>query len=156
MLDFGCGSGVLAIAALLLGAKNCYATDIDPQALQASDSNGRENSVIDKLNIGPPEDVPRQKYDMVLANILAGPLLALAPTLASYCAVDGEIVLSGILENQAQSVLKAYQPWFDLDAPSVDEEWVRITGKKISALILWLNNPLRPAAYSRIYFFIKI
>jgi len=130
LLDFGCGSGVLAIAALMLGAKHCDATDIDPQALQASEDNARQNSVTEKLNAMPPENIPEQKYDMVLANILAGPLVELAAKLAGYCKPNGDIVLSGILENQAQSIIEAYQPWFNLDAPAVQEEWIRITGKK--------------------------
>jgi len=130
LLDFGCGSGVLAIAALMLGAAHCDATDIDPQALQASEDNGRENSVAEKLNVMQAENIPEQKYDMVLANILAGPLVELATTLAGYCKSGGDIVLSGILENQAQSIIDAYRPWFNLDAPAVQEEWIRITGKK--------------------------
>jgi len=130
VLDFGCGSGVLAIAALMLGAKHCDGTDIDPQALQASEDNAKENFVLDKLSVMQPENVPQQQYDMVLANILAGPLVELAAKLSNYCKLGGDIVLSGILENQAQSVLDAYSPWFDLDAPATQDEWVRITGKK--------------------------
>ncbi len=130
LLDFGCGSGVLAIAALMLGAEHCDATDIDPQALQASADNARENSVAEKLNVMPPENIPEQKYDMVVANILAGPLVELATRLAHYCKPNGDIVLSGILENQAQTIIEAYQPWFNLDAPALQEEWIRITGKK--------------------------
>ena len=130
VLDFGCGSGVLAIAALILDAKHCDATDIDPQALLASEDNARENSVLDKLSVMQPENVPQQQYDMVLANILAGPLVELAAKLSDYCKPGGDIVLSGILENQAQSILDAYSKWFDLDAPAIQEEWVRITGKK--------------------------
>ena len=89
--------------------------------------------MLDKLNVMQPENMPAQQYDMVLANILAGPLVELAPKLADYCKTGGDIVLSGILENQAPSILEAYRPWFDLDAPSMQEEWIRITGKKINA-----------------------
>ena len=130
VLDYGCGSGVLAIAALLLGAKHCDGTDIDPQALEASIENAKENDVANKINVMLPENIPAQKYDMVLANILAGPLVELAPELAGYCKPGGNIVLSGILENQAQSILDAYSHWFDLDTPAVQEEWIRITGKR--------------------------
>jgi ribosomal protein L11 methyltransferase len=132
VLDFGCGSGVLAIAALILGAEHCDGTDIDPQALQASEENALANSVAEKLSVMQPEDVPEKQYDIVLANILAGPLVELAAKLAGYCKPNGDIVLSGILENQATSVLAAYSPWFNLDAPAVQEEWVRITGRKKS------------------------
>lgn len=130
VLDFGCGSGVLAIAALLLGAKQCDATDIDYQALQASEDNARENSVIEKINVMLPENIAEKKYDTVLANILAGPLVELAPKLSNYCKTGGDIALSGILENQAQAVLDAYGIWFNLDAPVVQDKWIRITGKK--------------------------
>ena len=129
-LDFGCGSGVLAVAAILLGAQHCDATDIDPQALEASVDNARDNAVLNQLSVMTPEDVPAQEYDIVLANILAGPLVELAPMLANYCKPGGDIVLSGILENQAQSVIDAYRPWFELDDVKVENEWVRITGKK--------------------------
>lgn len=130
ILDFGCGSGVLAIAALLLGAQHCDATDIDPQALEASEDNARENNVFEKLEVMLPDKIPEQKYDMVLANILAGPLVELSSMLANYCNTNGSIVLSGILETQSQSILDAYKPWFDLDEPAVQDEWVRITGKR--------------------------
>lgn len=130
VLDFGCGSGVLAIAALMMGAKHCDGTDIDPQALQASEDNARENLVLEKLTVSLPEDMPDKMYDIVLANILAAPLVELAPKLSSHCKADGYIALSGILENQAQSVLDAYRPWFNLDPPAVQDEWIRITGRR--------------------------
>ncbi len=130
ILDFGCGSGVLAIAALMLGAQHCDATDIDPQALQATEDNAKENSVIDKLDAMKPEQLPDQQYDIVLANILAGPLVDLASQLASYTKSGGDIVLSGILESQANEIISAYSPWFDLDTPVVQDEWTRISGRK--------------------------
>jgi len=130
LLDFGCGSGVLAIAALLLGAAHCDAVDIDPQALLASRSNAADNSVDDRLRVMPPEQLGTQQYDMVLANILAGPLVELAPQLADHTRAGGQIVLSGILQSQAESILAAYAPWFDLDPPAVQEDWVRISGRK--------------------------
>ena len=135
VLDFGCGSGVLAIAALMLGAEHCDATDIDPQALQATEDNARDNGVIDRLRVMLPEQLSRdhtdeKKYDMVIANILAGPLMELANKLADYTASGGRIVLSGILQSQADDILKAYAPWFDLDAPVIQDDWVRISGRK--------------------------
>jgi ribosomal protein L11 methyltransferase len=130
ILDFGCGSGVLAIATLLLGAKHCDCADIDPQALEATKDNAQANNVLDKADVMLPEKLAQQEYDIVLANILAGPLVELSPLLAGHCKSGGHIVLSGILENQAQSILDTYSKWFDLDAPSIQEEWIRITGIK--------------------------
>ncbi len=130
VLDFGCGSGVLAIAALLLGATHCDGTDIDPQAIIASEDNARANQVNDRLSLYLPEDMPAKRYDIVLANILAGPLTELAEQLASYCKPGGEIVLSGILENQAQKIIQAYSPWFELEPVAVKDEWIRVSGRK--------------------------
>ncbi len=134
LLDFGCGSGVLAIAALLLGAEHCDATDIDPQALQASMDNAIANQVEDKLNVMLPEDMAakqkQSQYDIVLANILAGPLTELAPRLAACTRSGGDIVLSGILESQADDIMQAYRPWFELEPPALQDEWIRICGRK--------------------------
>jgi len=134
VLDFGCGSGVLAIAALMLGAKHCDGTDIDPQALTASKDNALENKVAEKLDLYLPVDMPASQsqgnYDIVLANILAGPLTELAEQLANYCKPGGDIVLSGILETQSEKIIQAYSPWFNLDPIIVKDEWIRVTGKK--------------------------
>jgi len=133
VLDFGCGSGVLAIASLMLGAKHCDCVDIDSQALDATKDNAEANNILNKISTMKPEQLAQQEYDIVLANILAGPLVELAPLLASYCKDGGQIILSGILENQAQSILEAYKKWFTLDAPSIQDEWIRITGIKNKA-----------------------
>ena len=130
VLDFGCGSGVLAIAALMLGAQHCDAVDIDPQALEASLENARENQVAEKLAVMKPEALDKKTYDIVLANILAGPLVELAPLLAGYTRPSGSIVLSGILETQAENILSCYQEWFELEAPVVQDEWIRICGTR--------------------------
>ncbi len=134
VLDFGCGSGVLAIAALMLGADDCDATDIDPQALTASVDNALANHVNDKLRVMLAKDMAAQQrhnqYDVVLANILAGPLRELAPTLASHTRSGGDIVLSGILESQANDIKQAYSPWFNCLSISIQDEWVRIHGIK--------------------------
>ncbi len=130
ILDFGCGSGVLAIASLILGAKYCDCVDIDPQALDATKDNAEANNVLSKIDVMKPEQLAQQKYDIVLANILAGPLVELAPLLSSYCKSGCHIILSGILENQSQSILDTYSQWFTLDAPSIQNEWVRISGIK--------------------------
>jgi len=134
IIDFGCGSGVLAIAALLLGASHCDAVDIDPQAITASMDNAQENNVAEKLDLYLPdafaEKVNAKEYDLVLANILAGPLTELAEQLSTYCKAGGDIVLSGILESQASKIVEAYSPWFELEPIAVKDEWIRVTGKK--------------------------
>lgn len=130
VLDFGCGSGVLAIAALLLGAKHADATDIDPQALSATQSNAEANHVADKINAYAVQELPDEQYDIVLANILAGPLQELAPQLAAHCKSGGNIVLSGILETQAEKIIQAYSPWFELEPVAIKDEWIRVSGQK--------------------------
>ncbi|MCW8854664.1 MAG: 50S ribosomal protein L11 methyltransferase [Gammaproteobacteria bacterium] len=130
ILDYGCGSGVLGIAALLLNAKHCDAVDIDPQALEASIENARANNVIDKINVMMPEQLEQQQYDVVIANILAGPLTDLAEPLSDKTKTGGHIVLSGILESQAKEIQNAYQNWFILDPVVSDNEWIRISGTK--------------------------
>jgi len=129
VLDFGCGSGVLAIAALLLGAGNATGSDIDPQALTASEDNARNNGVADALRLYLPENLPADyRCDVLVANILAGPLVELAGQLASYCRPGGSLALSGILAEQAESVRNAYAPWFDLNPTTQQGDWVRIDG----------------------------
>jgi len=132
VIDFGCGSGVLAIAALLLGASHCDGVDIDPQAITASMDNAQENNVADRLNVYLPDEFAEnaRTYDLVLANILAGPLTELAEQLSGYCKAGGDIVLSGILESQTDKIIQAYSPWFDLEPVAVQDEWIRVTGKK--------------------------
>jgi len=134
VIDFGCGSGVLAIAALLLGASHCDGVDIDPQAITASMDNAQANNVADNLDAYLPKDFANKTttttYDLVLANILAGPLTELAEQLSGYCKTGGDIVLSGILESQANKIVDAYSPWFELEPIAVQDEWIRVTGKK--------------------------
>ncbi len=126
VLDFGCGSGILAIAASLLGAASVYGIDNDPQALLASRDNAERNQV--ELPVYLPEQDPGGKVDILVANILAGPLVSLAPLFATRLDAGGLIALSGILPTQAQMVLDAYAPWFDLAPPVEYDEWVRING----------------------------
>ncbi|MCQ6261117.1 50S ribosomal protein L11 methyltransferase [Alcanivorax sp. MM125-6] len=129
VLDFGCGSGVLAIAALLLGAERALGTDIDPQALTASADNATANGVADGLTLCQPNDMPAGfQCDLLVANILAGPLIELADTLAGYCRTGAPMALSGILADQAQAVRDAYAPWFDLGPTRQRGDWVRIDG----------------------------
>ncbi len=128
VIDYGCGSGILAIAAALCGAAKVIAVDTDPQALEATQTNAQRNGV--HIDTFLPEHCPDTPCDTLLANILAGPLQSLAPRLAALCQPGSDIVLSGILESQADTVSQAYQPWFEMNAAESKEEWVRLTGKK--------------------------
>ncbi|MCK4705315.1 MAG: 50S ribosomal protein L11 methyltransferase, partial [Gammaproteobacteria bacterium] len=136
LLDFGCGSGILAIAALLLGLEQADGVDIDPQALQASLANAKANQVEDRLYLYSAEQFSaehsQQQYEVVVANILSGPLVELAPTLAGHTLAGGDIVLSGILAEQADSIIDAYTPYFKMDAPLVEGDWVLIHGCRLS------------------------
>jgi len=130
-MDFGCGSGILAIAAALLGAKKIYCIDNDPQALLATRENAERNGVRDRIEILTPEQLKSDiQVDVMLANILAGPLVSLAPQLSAHTKPGGDIVLSGILAEQASSVSDAYTPWFDMNAPLQTEDWIRLSGQK--------------------------
>ncbi len=130
VVDFGCGSGILSLAALKLGAKEVIGIDIDPQALQASLENAKRNGVEDRLSLFLPKDQPSLKADVVVANILAGPLKELAPTIIEFVAKDGLLALSGVLENQASELQKIYSQWCIMDPIAVQEEWVRLSGIK--------------------------
>ncbi|RLM27524.1 ribosomal protein L11 methyltransferase [Brenneria alni] len=129
IIDFGCGSGILAIAALKLGAARAIGIDIDPQAIQASRDNAQRNGVSERLALYLPKDQPAGLYaDVVVANILAGPLRELAPLISDLPKTAGHLGLSGVLATQAASVSEAYQDKFQLDPVAEKEEWCRITG----------------------------
>ncbi|EGH94753.1 ribosomal protein L11 methyltransferase, partial [Pseudomonas amygdali pv. lachrymans str. M302278] len=131
VLDFGCGSGILAIAALLLGAEQAVGTDIDVQALEASrDNAGRNNIAAERFPLYLPEDLPPQQADVLVANILAGPLVSLAPQLTTLIKTGGRLALSGILAEQGEDVAAAYAESFDLDPIANRDGWVRITGRR--------------------------
>ena len=131
VIDFGCGSGILAIAALKLGAAKAIGIDIDPQAIQASRDNAERNGVSDRLELYLPDAQPAaMKADVVVANILAGPLRELAPLISVLPVEGGLLGLSGILASQADSVCEAYADLFALDPVVEKEEWCRITGRK--------------------------
>lgn len=131
VIDYGCGSGILAIAALKLGAKRVIGIDIDPQAIQASRDNAERNNVSHDIELYLTKDIPDNlQADVLVANILAGPLKELEPNINSLIKPAGLLGLSGILTSQSQSVCTAYQPHFDLDPVAEQEEWCRITGKK--------------------------
>jgi ribosomal protein L11 methyltransferase len=130
VLDYGCGSGILALAALRLGAASAIGVDHDPQALEASEENARRNGLGERLRVYLPDDEPRIPADLLLANILAAPLIDLAPQLARRVRPGGAILLSGILQEQAEAVAAAYRPWFELAPPDRRQEWVRIEGRR--------------------------
>ncbi len=131
MIDYGCGSGILAIAALLLGARKVDGVDLDPQALEATIDNAQRNHIAaEKLNVYLPEELPAIQARFVVANILAGPLVSLAPLLATLVEPYGYIALSGILAKQSEEILQAYSPWFELEGPVVREGWVFISGQR--------------------------
>ena len=126
VLDYGCGSGILAIAAAKLGAARVDAVDIDPQALDATAANARANRVA--VGASRPEALAPRLYDVVVSNILAQPLIMLAPLLAARTAPEGRIALAGMLEEQAFAVAAHYAAWFDVRMPSIDDGWGLIEG----------------------------
>lgn len=133
VIDYGCGSGILGIAALLLGAKKVYAIDYDPQALTSTLENAKRNQIGDsQLEALLPNELPDPVplAQTVLANILAQPLIELAPTLAKCCAPGGHIILSGLLTNQAELVKTAYLPWFAFEEIMTKDGWALMVGKK--------------------------
>jgi ribosomal protein L11 methyltransferase len=131
VLDYGCGSGILAIAAMRLGARDVIGTDLDPQALVAAEGNTRLNAVAATFVL--PDALPAGTFDVVIANILTNPLRVLAPALAARTRSGGRIVLSGILEDQADDVIDAYRPWFNIAVWQIDEGWVALEGTRRQA-----------------------
>jgi len=132
LIDFGCGSGILAIAALKLGAARALAVDHDPQALEATLENARVNGVDQRLLVFAPAQLPADAADLLVANILAGPLIELAPTLGERLKPGGLLALSGILSHQAKTVSTAYRHAFALEPPITREDWVLISGRRRS------------------------
>ncbi|MDZ7923465.1 MAG: 50S ribosomal protein L11 methyltransferase [Marinagarivorans sp.] len=131
VIDYGCGSGILGIGALLLGANKVLGVDIDPQALLATQDNAQRNQLpAERFPVVYPDKCPRDPVDFMLANILAGPLVELAPVLAPLVKSHGKLCLSGILASQADAVMAAYQDTFSFDPLEQKEEWVRLTATK--------------------------
>ena len=134
VLDYGCGSGVLAIAALKLGSRYAHAMDIDEQAVTATRENALQNGVEERLAVSAAEHRIDGQFDVVVANILAGPLVELAASISDRVKSGGQLALSGILSEQATEVLDAYAPWVDFDQPEFRQQdgqtWVRLTGRK--------------------------
>lgn len=137
VIDYGCGSGILGIAALLLGAQKVWAVDYDPQALQSTRDNALRNQLsLEHIETLSPESLPSPLpiAKLVMANILAQPLISLAPQLAEMCEVGGSAILSGLLTSQIDSVCQAYTPWFTFEPPVVQEDWVLLCAKRCNPL----------------------
>jgi len=131
VLDYGCGSGILAVAASKLGAGRVIGIDIDPQAIPASTANASQNDVAAEFYL--PDAAPAVAADIVVANILTNPLRVLAPLLAAATRAGGRLVLSGILVEQSAAIIEAYRPWFDLEEFGREDGWVCLTGAKRAA-----------------------
>ena len=131
VLDFGCGSGILGIAALKLGAADMLGIDIDPQALQATEANAQRNGVADKLTLALPKDDPQYLADIVCANLLAAPLRELREVISGYCKQGGQIILSGILVEQAAEIADLYRADFSINDIVVEGDWASISGTKL-------------------------
>lgn len=130
VLDFGCGSGILALAALKLGAARAVGVDNDPQAILATADNALRNGLAERLSVFLPPEEPKATYPVVVANILAVALDALADVLASRVAPGGVITLSGILKGQDEALVERYSAWFEDLVVTQREDWVRITGRR--------------------------
>jgi ribosomal protein L11 methyltransferase len=130
LIDYGCGSGILAIAALKLGAASAIGVDNDPQALTASADNAERNGVAERLALFLPEDVDAEPSEVFIANILAGPLGELAPTFATAAKPNAPFAISGILIGQQDELLQRYAEWFDELRVDTREDWVRISGRR--------------------------
>jgi len=128
VLDYGCGSGILAIAAAKLGARRVDAVDIDPVAVEVTRLNAQANGV--RLNAWLPQDQPACRYDVLMANILAQPLIELAPRLSALAQPRASLALAGLLESQAEEVARAYAPEFDLRTESTAEGWALLSGRR--------------------------
>lgn len=128
VIDYGCGSGILALAAALLGAASVLGVDNDPQALVATLDNAQRNGV--HIQAYLPKEAPTEPVDILVANILAGPLIELAPRLATLVKDGGAIALSGILPEQAEAVSVAYDKWFALEPAVEHDGWIRLEGIK--------------------------
>ena len=129
ILDYGCGSGILAIAAKKLGSNNTVGVDIDEQAVVSSRFNAEQNETTD-IDFYDANDFGNQTFDVVVANILSSALMVLAPALAKYCKTGGNIALSGVLEEQAEALIARYSEWFTMDVPTQKDAWILLTGIK--------------------------
>ena len=128
VLDYGCGSGILTIAALKLGAGSAVGVDIDEQAIRASNDNAAQNNV--QAHFYLPDGLPQGQFDVVVANILANPLRMLGEMLAARTKQGGRIVLSGLLAEQSEELGEIYSQWFDIEPAGTEEGWARLSGVK--------------------------
>ena len=131
VLDYGCGSGILGIAALMLGARDVLGVDIDDKALAAAQDNAARNGVT--MRVQHSGETLEERFDIVVANILTNPLCVLAPLLAARVAPGGRIALSGVLGEQADAVIAAYAPWITLEVGATHEGWARLEGRREAA-----------------------
>jgi ribosomal protein L11 methyltransferase len=130
VLDYGCGSGILGLAALKLGAASAAAFDIDPQAITATRENAAKSGLAARVEVVERSEALAGSYDIVVANILSGPLIQLASRLAGFSRAGGEIVLAGMLIRQAAEVAQAYGPWFDIAPEAEREGWSLLAGRR--------------------------
>lgn len=133
VIDYGCGSGILALASILLGARRAIAVDIDPQALSATADNAHKNGISERVNCRSPAQLSGECADLVIANILAKPLIDLAGDLTALVKPGGRLVLSGLLREQIDEVRSAYRGPIRFSEPAVVENWVRLDGIKIAS-----------------------
>ena len=132
LIDYGCGSGILAIAAVRLGAKEAWCFDIDPQALVATRDNALANGVDDRVRVCESDGELPAGVDVVVANILSGPLCELAPRMAELVRPGGQIMLAGLLYDEASEVTRAYGAWFDMKMSGQRDDWVSLSGRRRS------------------------
>ncbi|WP_339856968.1 50S ribosomal protein L11 methyltransferase [Pseudohongiella acticola] len=135
VIDYGCGSGILAIAAALLGASSVVAVDNDPQAVTASGNNRDMNGVSPELMTVHLPGESHEPADVVVANILSGPLAELTPVLASLTLPGGKLILSGVLSEQTETLMASYAPYFAMQPPVISDEWVRIEGTRLNTVV---------------------
>jgi len=128
IIDYGCGSGILAMVAALLGAKQVYAVDIDKQALQAARENVERNDLSEKIIVGHVDDISLPVADILIANILMNPLKGLTEKFSALTKPEGDIILSGLLHVQAEECIAEYTPYFNMDEPVFNLEWTRLHG----------------------------
>ena len=132
IIDYGCGSGILGIAALLLGSERMLGVDNDPQALLATRQNAERNGIsAGQYDVVLPENTHKIEADIMVANILAGPLISLAENIATLTKSGGKLALSGLLSHQADEVRTAYEPWFNMDGMEQLDGWIILTGTKL-------------------------
>lgn len=131
IIDYGCGSGILAVAAIKLGAKQAWATDIDPQALQATVHNATNNQVAEQLIVTLPDSPPSWQADIIISNIILRPLIELMPTFTNLLKPNGLVVLSGILERQLDDLITVYQNSFEILGYTINEDWACLVGRRL-------------------------